>query len=426
MEIIRFIRLFGSSRSTKSFSPPTILGRVWWCALVGLACWTGTFRAWSADCVSSPAGLVGWWRGEGNANDVAGANNGVLEGGVAFTAGEVGQAFSCNGVGAGVLVPAASNLHVGAGGGLTIELWINYTWVYGGPLVDWTSTAAYGVHFAVWPSPRALYANLVDINGGSHAIQTGDILTTGTFQHVAVTYDKASGVARLFLNGVIVQASTLGSFTPNTTKDLHIGYRPGQPGGGSWFFKGMIDEVTLYDHALTVAEIVAIYNAGSAGKCHIPLITAQPQSQVGYWGGSVAFNVHAVGSPTLCYQWLKDGTPLNGTSASSLVLTNLQPTDAGNYSVVVTNSLGSTTSSNAYLTVNPSGVSIALYSGITIEGVVGLTYGIQYSTNLSNTNSWKGMANVTLGVPSELWFDVQPANQPLRYYRVVRGPIPNP
>jgi len=43
--------------------------------------------------------------------------------------------------------------------------------------------------------------------------------------------------------------------------------------------------------------------------------------------------------------------------------------------------------------MNPAGVSLALYSGITIDGVVGLTYGIQFSTDLSNTNGWRGMAN---------------------------------
>jgi hypothetical protein len=71
-------------------------------------------------------------------------------------------------------------------------------------------------------------------------------------------------------------------------------------------------------------------------------------------------------------------------------------------------------------------VSLAFYSGVTIDGVVGLTYGIQCNTNLSNTNGWWGMVNVTLSVPKMLWFDMQPANQPQRYYRVVPGPIAIP
>jgi hypothetical protein len=93
---------------------------------------------------------------------------------------------------------------------------------------------------------------------------------------------------------------------------------------------------------------------------------------------------------------------------------------------VVANAYGSTTSSNAYLTMNHAGVSLALYSGVTIDGVVGLTYGIQSNTNLSNTNGWRGMANISLSTPTELWFDVQPASQPQRYYRVVPGPISIP
>jgi hypothetical protein len=136
--------------------------------------------------------------------------------------------------------------------------------------------------------------------------------------------------------------------------------------------------------------------------------------------------VTAVTNTPLSYQWLKDGTPLAGATGSSLLLANLQATNAGNYSVVISNDYGSTTSSNAYLTVNPAGVSLALYAGITIDGVVGLTYGIQYSTDLSNTNGWQGIVNVTLSVPTMLWFDMQPANQPQRYYRVVPGPISIP
>jgi hypothetical protein len=128
----------------------------------------------------------------------------------------------------------------------------------------------------------------------------------------------------------------------------------------------------------------------------------------------------------LSYQWQKDTVPIAGAIGSSLVLTNLQMADAGNYSVVVTNDYGTTTSSNAYLTMKPAGVSLALYAGITIDGVVGLTYGIQYTTDLSNTNSWQGLVNVTLSVPTMLWFDLQPATQPQRYYRVVPGPISIP
>ena len=108
------------------------------------------------------------------------------------------------------------------------------------------------------------------------------------------------------------------------------------------------------------------------------------------------------------------------------MLNDLQMTAAGIYTAVVANALGSATSNPAILTMNPAGVSIALHAAITVEGVVGLTYGIQYSTDLSDANSWRGLVNFTLNSPSELWFDLQPATQPQRYYRVVPGPISIP
>ena len=73
------------------------------------------------------------------------------------------------------------------------------------------------------------------------------------------------------------------------------------------------------------------------------------------------------------------------------------------------------------------GVSIATYAGLTIDGAVGQTYGIQATTDLSNANGWAGVANVTLTQPTQIWYDSQStAQQPKRFYRVVAGPISIP
>ena len=315
------------------------------CALLGLlsAGW-----AWAADCVAPPAGLVAWWPGEGNANDIVGTNNGAVLGGISFPAGEVGLGFNFNGVDAGVLVPASSTLDVGAAAGLTIELWINPADASARPVVDWTLLPTYGLHlWANYPNAGALYANLVDTSGVSHIVSSGGgLLASGTFQHLALTYDKASGVAQLFLNGVIVQASTLGTFTPRTGSDLHIGYRP-----TAQSFDGTMDEVTLYRRALTTAEITTIYNAGSAGKCSGPVITSQPTDQTVAAGDTANFAVTATGTTPLSYQWQFNSTSIAGATSGSLTLTNVQPGQAGSYSVVVSNAYGSVASSNALLTV---------------------------------------------------------------------------
>jgi len=52
----------------------------------------------SPQCATPPAGLVGWWRGEGNAQDEVGTHHGTLQGGTTFGAGKAGQAFSFDGV----------------------------------------------------------------------------------------------------------------------------------------------------------------------------------------------------------------------------------------------------------------------------------------------------------------------------------------
>ena len=156
-------------------------------------------------------------------------------------------------------------------------------------------------------------------------------------------------------------------------------------------------------------------------------ITSQPQSQVGYWGKAVSFSVGVTnGTAPYAYRWQKDGVALPDATNATLVLTNLQMTNAGAYSVVVSDAVTNLTSTLANLTMNPSGVAIALYAGVTIDGVVGQTYGIQSTLDLSNTNSWVGRTNLTLTVPTYLWYDSQPATQPQTYYRVLPGPISIP
>lgn len=66
----------------------------------------------------------------------------------------------------------------------------------------------------------------------------------------------------------------------------------------------------------------------------------------------MAFSVNATGTAPLAFQWRKDSQPLSDATNSTLTLTNVQPADAGIYSVVVSNAAGTNTSSGATLTVN--------------------------------------------------------------------------
>ena len=177
--------------------------------------------------VEPPAGMVSWWPGDGNAQDIMDGNDGILSGDATATAdGKVGQAFSFDGTGDFVFVPASSNLNVGTGSGLTIDAWINSPDVtLASPLVEWNNGSSPGVHF--WTSvpvngggAGALFANIVDIASSDHFLTSPPgVLTSNTFEHVAVTYDKTTGFATLYVNGEVVANVDLGIFTPSTNFD---------------------------------------------------------------------------------------------------------------------------------------------------------------------------------------------------------------
>src|SRR5262249_25316512 len=120
-------------------------------------------------------------------------------------------------------------------------------------------------------------------------------------------------------------------------------------------FLGTVDEVSVYNRALSVSEINAIWESGTAGKCVMtfpPVIASQPPNQSVRLGEDFSIGVFVQGTAPLSYQWRFNGTNLAGKTNQSLTIPNVQFTDAGLYSVLVTNDAGAVTSTNAVLTVS--------------------------------------------------------------------------
>ncbi|MCX6926466.1 MAG: immunoglobulin domain-containing protein, partial [Verrucomicrobia bacterium] len=312
------------------------------------------------NCTPVPSGILGWWRAESNATDSVGNHNGIMIGGAAFATGEVGQAFSFDGLTAAVNLGDWFDLQT-----FSVAMWVkaSASQVTDANLIDnnhndspWRSwTVQYantGLHF-IWD---------LFLTGGDFAYIPFD-LKTNTWQYLVLALDS-NRVARVYLDGQMQGSTVLsGAISYNGSQSLSLGHSV------AWgrYFNGLIDEVDVYNRALALDEIQAIYNAGSAGKCPLgvaPSIVTQPTSQSVLPGASATFTVSAAGTPPLSYQWLFNGTNIAGGNGTSLTLSNVQSIQAGNYSVRVTNAFGSITSSNALLTINAAPPCMAPPSGL--------------------------------------------------------------
>lgn len=244
---------------------------------------TDSAEAGAGQALKAPAGLVAWWQAENNAQDGAGNNPGQLMNQASYRPGKVGTAFNLDGNNGFVLVQASASLNVGSEEGFTMEGWILPEYLNSGVTIfeyerqlATRNGADVGVQLVIsdipnqGPHPGALAANIVDDNQDSHIMGSADgVLTAGVWQHVALTYDRASGMAALYKDGEVVKQAHLGSFTPQTSfPNLLLGARTtynsvAHPGG---VFSGGMDEISFYDRALSAAEIASIFAAGDRGK----------------------------------------------------------------------------------------------------------------------------------------------------------------
>ncbi len=124
-------------------------------------------------------------------------------------------------------------------------------------------------------------------------------------------------------------------------------------GSVSRVLNGTIDEVRIYNQALTQAQIQADINTPISTPTAPPSITTQPVSQTVTAGQTATFSVTAAGTAPFRYQWQKSGTAISGANSASYTTPATSTSDNGTqFTVVVSNSAGSVTSNTATLTVN--------------------------------------------------------------------------
>lgn len=208
---------------------------------------------------TAPANIVGWWGGDGNPQDISGSSNHGTLNGTEFDIGKVGQSFKFDGVDDNITFAAPPTT---ATDNWTMEAWINPANLSQLGIVmsngfDNGGTGN-GYSFGVGDGSGGPGNKLQGLLSGIAFLDSGYTFPAANqWYHVAMA--RSGGTIRFYVNGV--QTPNTSGSAPATPTEFRIGSQ-----NGLRFFNGRIDEPSVYNQGLTIAEIQSIYNAGLAGK----------------------------------------------------------------------------------------------------------------------------------------------------------------
>jgi Concanavalin A-like lectin/glucanases superfamily len=206
----------------------------------------------TTQCLPVPSGLVSWWRAEGDATDTAGINDGQAFGQVTYVAGKVGLAFQFQNM---AYVSASAAGLPATTADRTLEAWVLLP-----------AQAPTGTEMMFFYGSQAAPTN--DFSFLSAQIRGPDnssvrVARSTSWQHVA--YTLSAGAGTLYLNGQSVATVPKSASSTQANGTVYIGGFPAAA-ATQWFQGGAVDELSIYDRALSSAEITSIYQA-AAGKC---------------------------------------------------------------------------------------------------------------------------------------------------------------
>jgi hypothetical protein len=231
----------------------------------------------------------------------------------------------------------------------------------------------------------------------------------GSYYYVTATYNGIT--SNIYINGSLI-VSTNATLSFPYINSLSIGRKLrgsiANPPGYGGDLNGVLDEVRIYNRALSSNEVAQLYALESTPPPVLPPLTVatQPFDQAISLGQNTSFTIEATGTGPFSYQWMKDGVALTYQTNASLVITNAQSNAVGYYSCAVTDAnSNSVTSSNAAL--NISGVPFWLWQGLVanwkLEGNAHDEMG--YSPGSPNNVQWLHAINAA-GVEKKMaYFD---------------------
>jgi len=206
------------------------------------------------------SGLVAYYpfdEGSGtNVNDGAGSNNGTINGATWTTSGKYGNALTFDGN--NDYVSLGNNSALTPSNQVTFASWIKLAAVTGTPQMiigKYNTSGAYPYQLRIQGGDKVRFSVRTS---SSEDVDTSNILSANQWIHVAGTWDGT--IMRIYINGTAVpQTDSKTGTMPNTAVDVRIG----SSSSGSFVFNGQIDEVRIYNRALTGPEVMTLFNATS-------------------------------------------------------------------------------------------------------------------------------------------------------------------
>ncbi len=211
------------------------------------------------------AGTIAFWSGNGTANDSVGGHNGTLENGAGFAAGQFGQrAFSLNsGNSQYVSVPDSTAWDFGSNP-FSIAMWVNFTSISGGSLGS-GGNALMGHDEGGGQQNKWFFSYMSDGTRGLHSNSTAG---SGVFLTSPSASPVSAGTWNLF---AITRSGSTYTFYENTTSlgtvvdstaipAIAAPLTIGQTGEGIGFVNGRLQNVEIFDNALSASDIAALVN----------------------------------------------------------------------------------------------------------------------------------------------------------------------
>jgi hypothetical protein len=177
---------------------------------------------------------------------------------------------------------------------------------------------------------------------------------------------------------------------------------------------------TAYNPTLNNSTITAIAPVNAS----TPVFSVQPTNTIASLGGTATFNA-LVSNVPVTYQWLfngaalTDGNGISGAQTATLTIANVNASENGIYSVVATNSSVSTAFTLS-TTASLSAESFNLFPVITINGINGDVYVVQYTTSLTPPVTWTPLSTNTVGAGPLQVVDTSSPLSLRRFYQVVQ------